>query len=250
MAYRPDPSVFERPCDRRVLFPFHLSSLVLLLAVSAQSFDVILDPAEVTKSLAEIERLSRLSRVGPDPKSQLDALYEMGERVLDLIDLMNKDKYSHGATDPSLAGLIERRLKQSGVVVSGDARGYHYDLAAFREYLRRAPQGERVADARYVLIGFDDPAESIPLLNKSITDKMLFIHDYPRYSKMPLVKFLLAQQHVQLGRAYAAQKKHVESERQNQIARNLYRQITKLYPKTPEAEAAADYLEQTGPRKE
>jgi hypothetical protein len=229
-----------------VHLPLHLAGLMLLCAAPALTFDVVLDPAEVNKLLVEIERLSQASKAASDQKLQLDGLYAMGERVLDLVELMNKDRYSHGAADPSLVGIIERRLRSQGVAISEDAAGYHYDLGAFREYLRLAPSGKRAADAHFVLIGFDEPGDSIGLLNKSIADKMQFIHDYPKYPKMALVKFLLAQQHVQLGRVYAAQKRKPESDQHKKIAEELYRQIVKLYPKSPEAEPAADYLEQTG----
>ncbi|HEV2689297.1 MAG TPA: hypothetical protein VGV35_12110, partial [Bryobacteraceae bacterium] len=181
--------------------------------------------------------------------AQLDALYEMGERALDLADLMTRDKASHGAVDPSLASLIERRLKEYGIAFTLDATGYHYDLAAFREYLRRAPSGKRAVDARYVLIGFDEPGDNIAKLQASIAAKERFIRDYPKFSEMSLVKFLLAQQHVRLARAYAAAKKQTLSDRQRKIAEALYREIVKLYPNSQEAEPAADYLSEAGVKK-
>ena len=222
----------------------HTSALVglIALAISANCFDVILDPAEVTKLLAEIGRFHQESR---NP----GALYEMGERVLDLTELMNKDLQSHGASDPAMIGSIMSKFKECGITVTKDASGYQYDLAAFHEYLRRAPTGKRAASARYVLIGFDEPGDDVARLQKSIADKERFIRDYPRFSEMSVVKFLLAQQHYRLGRVYASQKNQALSDEQKKIARDLYRQIVRLYPKSPEGEAAADWLAQTGAAK-
>ena len=222
----------------------YLSPLVGLvaLAISANCFDVILDPAEVTKLLAEIGNFREESK-------NLDALYDMGELVLDLTELMNKDLQSHGASDPNMIALIFGKFKEYGITVTKDASGYQYDLAAFHEYLRRAPAGKRAASARYVLIGFDEPGDDVGRLRKSIADKERFIRDYPRFSEMSLVKFLLAQQHYRLGRVYASQKNQALSDQQKKIAQELYRQIVKLYPKSPEAEAAADWLAQAGPAK-
>ncbi len=154
-----------------VLFPLplHLAGLILLCVAPALTFDVVLDPAEVNKFLVEIERLSQASKAASDQKLQLEDLYAMGERVLELVELMNKDRYSHGAADPSLVGIIERRLRPQGVAIGEDAAGYHYDLgvSAFANTfagLRRAVSGRRTRIS--VLIGFDEPGDNVGLLNK------------------------------------------------------------------------------------
>lgn len=222
-----------------------LVSLLVGLTFLARG-DVILDPAEVSKLLAEIGKLHEESTTAKSRTDQLDALYEMGERVLDLSELMNRDLQSHGSNDPNLVELILRRLKEYGIVVGRGATGYQYDLAAFREYLRRAPKGERSADAHYVLVGFDEPGEDPGRLLKSMAGKERFIRAYPRYSEMSVVKFLLAQQHAHLARVYRKQNNQKLSDEQQKIAEGLYRQIVKLYPKSPEAEAAADLLSESG----
>lgn len=196
--------------------------------------------------LAEIGSLYQASKSEKTENIRLNNLYEMGERALDLADLMTKDKDSHGTVDPSLAALIQRRLDQYGIKFALDKMGYHYDLAAFKEYLRRAPNGERAADAHYVLIGFDEPGDDIPRLEQSIRDKERFMRQYPKFSEMSLVEFLLAQQHVRLARLYAAQNRQPAAAQQRKIAQGLYTEIVRKYPKSEEAEAAADYLQQTG----
>ena len=220
-----------------------------MIAAPAGAFDVILDPQEVNKLLNEIGKFYEETKNSPKVSDQLDAFYEMGERALDLADLMSKDKANHGSIDASLAAVIQRRLKPFGVNIVGDSLGYHYDLAAFQEYLRRAPTGERAADAKYVLIGFDAPGENVAALEKSIAGKEGFIRQYPNYSEMSLVKFMLAQQHVRVARVYNTQKNIALGAQHKQKAQDLYRQIVKQFPQSQEAEAAADYLARTGAKK-
>jgi hypothetical protein len=208
----------------------------------ARGFDVILDPRQVSQLLAEITKLHSESETAKDKDAQLDALYEMGERVLDLTGLMTQDLESHGSSDPSLIALIERRLKEQGVTTVKYKAGYHYDLAAFREYLRRAPSGKRAVDARYALIGFDEPEDDVAALQKSIAAKERFIRDYPKYEDVSVAELLLAQQHNQLARLYSAQHQQALSDQQRKLAEEQYRRIIRLYPKSEEAETARDAL--------
>ena len=212
------------------------------MAWPARAFDVILDPRQVSQLLAEIAKFKSESENGKDKDAQLDALYEMGERVLDLTDLMTQDLESHGSNDPSLVALIERRLKEQGVVIAKYAAGYHYDMAAFREYLRRAPSGKRAVDARYALIGFDEPGDDVAALQKSIAAKERFIREYPKYADVSVAELLLAQQHNHLARVYSAQHKQALSDQQRKLAQDQYRRIIRLYPSSEEAETARDAL--------
>jgi hypothetical protein len=209
---------------------------------AAHAFDVILDPKQVGQLLAEIAKLHGESQTAKDKDAQLDALYEMGERVLDLTDLMTQDLNSHGSNDPSLVSLIERRLKEQGVTIAKYAAGYHYDLAAFREYLRRAPSGPRALEARYVLIGFDEPGDDVAALQRSIAAKQQFIRQYPKYEDVSVAELLLAQQYNRLARVYASQHKQALSDQERRLAQEQYRRIIRLYPKSEEAETARDAM--------
>jgi hypothetical protein len=235
----------QNPIARLLL----LSGVFGLLTSGAWCFDVILDPQEVAKLLAEIGKFRGDWKSTTTQHAHSDALYEMGERVLDLADLMTKDLDEHGFNDANLAGLILRRLREYGITLIKDKAGWHYDMEAFREYLRTNPQDKHAADARYALTVFDDPGEDEGRLQKSVEDKEQFIRDYPKYSEIALVKFLLAQEHAHLSRLYSSQKKTLLSTHQQKLAIDLYRQIVRLYPQSPEAEPAADFLVQIGPAK-
>lgn len=210
----------------------------------ARAFDVILDPKQVAQLLADISRFHHESETAPAKDGQLDALWEMGERVLDLTELMSQDLQGHGFSDPAMISLIERRLKENGVVVTNSKAGYHYDLAAFHEYLRRAPNGPRAVDARYVLIGFDEPGDDVAAIQRSIAAKQRFIHDYPKYQDISVAELLLAQQYNHLARVYSSLHKQTLADQQRKLAQDQYRRIVKLYPSSEEAETARDALSQ------
>jgi len=224
----------------------HLSGTIAALAccscLAIRAFDVILDPAQVSRLLAEITELHDQSKNSKTRAAQLEGLYEMGERVLDLTGLMTQDLSGHGGNDPSLVGLIERRLKENGIVISKYANAWHYDMAAFREYIRLAPAGPRALDARYALVGFDEPGDDVAGLQKSIAAKESFLRSYPKYADLSVVELLLAQQHNHLARVYSAQHQTALSEQQRKLARERYQRIVRLYPKSEEAETARDAL--------
>jgi hypothetical protein len=221
-----------------VLVPF----LLCAAACSMCAFDVILDPKQVSVLLAEIGKFHEQSKSAKTRNERLDSLYEMGERVLDLTELMTQDLQGHGMNDSSLVGLIGRRLKENGILISKAGGAWRYDLAAFREYLRLAPAGSRAMDARYALVGFDEPGDDGAGLQRSIAAKESFIRNYPKYADISVVELLLAQQHNHLARVYAAQHKDTLSDQQRKLARARYQRVIHLYPGSEEAETARDAL--------
>ena len=97
-------------------------------------------------------------------------------------------------------------------------------------------------DARYALVGFDDPGDDVAALQKSIAAKESFIRNYPKYEDISVAELLLAQQHIHLARVYSAQHQTALSEQQRKLARERYQRIVRLYPKSEEAETARDAL--------
>src|SRR5258708_29498438 len=111
----------------------------LTLPAPARAFDVILDPRIVNQMLAEIGKSYEQSKNAPKASDRLNALYALGETSLDLADLMSKDKSAPGNIDPSLGGVIQRRLKPYGVNIFEDKIGYPHHLAPVQEDLRLSP---------------------------------------------------------------------------------------------------------------
>jgi hypothetical protein len=224
------------------------AGLLCLLALRAFCLDVILDPAQVSKQLALIDKLHDEATTDISLPARLEALYQLGAQAVDLTDLMNKDLESHGTNDPSLIALILKRLKRCGIDVQSTGGHFKYDLAAFHEYLRQAPKGKRAADARFALIANEEELKDAAGIQKLIGEKQAFLHDYPSYSDIAMMKLLVAQDHLHLSRLYESQKNQALSEREHQAAWSLYREIVRLYPKSLAAEVAADNLSITVPQ--
>lgn len=218
-----------------------LLAVVLAFASLCASADVILDPRAVSQMLAEIAKLQEDSRKAPSRAARLDALYDMGAKVLDLTGRMTNDLAVHGTNDAQLVSRIISRLGEYGIVVKRDGQEYLYDMAAFREYVRLAPQGKRAADARFALAGFADPGDDPARLRRAIAEKERFLHDFPKYKDISLLKLLLAQDHAHLSRVYAKSDK-AASAREDATARKMFQEIIRLYPNSEEAKSAAANL--------
>ncbi len=159
-------------------------SLVLGLALPAPGH-VLLDPDVAEGLIAEIARFSKESRKGPEAD---EALYRLGVTVEALVGLMNQDAAAHGQSD-FLVQLIVKQLEANQVAVRVRDGRFEYDLAAFREYLRRAPSGPRAVAARFRLIAQafhrstgDDPLRTdgadVTGLRSAIEEEERFLHDY------------------------------------------------------------------------
>jgi hypothetical protein len=179
-------------------------SLVLGIALPAPGH-VLLDPDVAEGVLAEIARLSKESRKGTQAD---EAVYRLGVTVETLVGLMNQDAAAHGQSDV-LAQLIVKRLEANQVAVRVRDGRFEYDLAAFREYLWRAPSGPRAAAARFRLIAQDfyrssgdDPLRTdgadLAGLRSAIEEEERFLRDYPADASAKEVQFFLAVDYCRL----------------------------------------------------
>lgn len=180
-----------------------LVGTALLLTAGPARPHLVLDGEVARPLLADIARALRASEAGAPSAAGAEALYTLGERVQQLVELMNHDLVAHG--ESLYAELVARRLLQYGVQVrrrEGELR-YRYDLAAFREYLRRAPDGARAADAKFQLIAAAfygsvgrDEAELVGTdlegLRQAITAKERFLDEHPQHGRTRDVRFFLA----------------------------------------------------------
>ncbi len=168
---------------------------------------VLLDPDVAEGLIAEVARLTKESRKGPEAD---EALYRLGVTVEALVGLMNQDAAAHGQSD-FLAQLIVKRLEANQVAVRVRDGRFEYDLAAFREYLRRAPSGPRAAAARFRLIAQafhrstgDDPLRTdgadVAGLRSAIEEEERFLNDYLADARAKEVQFFLAVDYCRLQR--------------------------------------------------
>jgi tetratricopeptide (TPR) repeat protein len=227
----------------RVVSKLFGAILILGLFTSSGRADVILDPQEVAKVLAEIARSREDANNAASVEARMQSLFKLGEQVLYLTNLMTTDLQTHGFSD-SIVNVIMRRLRDNGVNIWLDSqlRSYQYDMATFREYLAKAPRGKYAADARFLLIEYKPAGDDISQLQQSIREKNQFLRTYPRHSRVSRVNFLLAQDHLRLSHLYSWQKNSVLSAKHEQIARGLFEQIIKLYPRSAEANNTGVYL--------
>jgi hypothetical protein len=172
----------------------------------------ILEPEVVQGILLDISRFREESREGATEEARLEALYELGQKVHGLVELMNKDIGAHGFSD-LFATLIVRRLHQYGIQVHFAERKnqYAYDFAAFREYLDRAPKGKRARDVRYRLIAdafyrtvrtdtpdmFDGEVDH---LIAAVAEEERFLRDFPDDQRTKEVRLFLATDYYRLFR--------------------------------------------------
>ncbi|MBI4483724.1 MAG: hypothetical protein HY652_12655, partial [Acidobacteria bacterium] len=193
---------------------------------------------------------SREGSLKAQDSTKAEYLFQLGEAVRQLVDLMNRDIEAHGGGNP-LFVLILRRLEQYDVHVefSKERKAFFYDNWAFREYGKLAPKGARAAKAEFRLIedAFYRLQEGDTAgLEKAIQRKEAFLSRFPRDRQALTVKFFLAVDHMQLGK-WQQQKGLSQQAKENLARASLYcREIVKKYPGTNEALSAKDLLRMLG----
>jgi hypothetical protein len=164
---------------------------------------VALDPAQVQQALQDIAAHQAAIGNGAGAR-ELEAIFRLGETVDLLVDMLNRDLIAHGQTNVEAEAIL-MQLGARAITVTYEARErrYAYDLAAYREYLRRAPTGPRAADARFKLIAAafrdtlgPDPAKladgDLATLLRAIAAEEAFVRDHPDHAKAAEVRFFLA----------------------------------------------------------
>ncbi len=102
---------------RRVVAIALVRLFLALVAPPLSHGHTILEPEVVQGILLDISRFHKESREGTMQEARQEALYELGQKVHGLVELMNKDIGAHGFSD-LFARLIVRRLHDYGIQVS------------------------------------------------------------------------------------------------------------------------------------
>jgi len=239
--------------DARRVFAVSLMPVFLVAVAPTLSHGhTILEPELVQGILLDITRFRKDSREGITEEARLEALYELGQKVHGLVELMNKDIGSHGFSD-LFAKLIVRRLHEYGIQVHfvEGMNQYAYDLAAFREYLERAPKGNRAADVRYRLIAdafyrtlsMDSPGMfngNLEGLVRAVAEEEEFLKDFPDDKRAREVHLFRATDYYRL---FRNNRDRVEAERYEGLALEALRKVVAQYRGSPEARAAEGLLE-------
>ncbi len=222
-------------------------SVVLATPLSSSSHDV-LDPEVVRRLMVEIAQAVQDSQEASDPDGE--ALYRLGETVEQLVELMNLDISLHGRSD-LLTQLVVKQLEMYQVNVRLSDSRFDYDLAAFREYLIRAPKGRRAAAAQFRLIArtfyqslAPDPSRlantDVPGVLKAIAEEERFLKDYQGDVKTKEVRFFLAVDYYRVYKNVQSADRLVRYER---LARRALEEVNARYPGSMEGRAAQALLE-------
>lgn len=215
----------------------------------------ILEPDLVQGFLRDIARFRKEAHQGATEAARLEALYELGQKVHGLVELLNQDIGAHGVGD-LLARLIVRRLQEYGIRVQllEHANRYAYDSAAYREYLERAPRGERAADVRYRLITeafyrtlrTDTPGMfhgEVEGLTAAVAEEEAFLRDFPDDRRAREVDLFRATDYYRL---FKNASDSLTAKRYEDLARKALGEVAARYGGSPEARAAESLLERLG----
>ena len=227
-----------------------LIGLFLLAAVLSEAH-VVLDGEIVQAILLDIARYLKETSEGRTEDAKLEALYLLGEKAQYLTELISLDLMSHGKS--LYADLIVKRLHEYGIRITrvqGNMR-FVYDMAAFREYLKRSPQGKRASDSEFRLIAKafygsigKDPADLVDVdvdgLRNAILPKEAFVKQYPGHEKAKEVRFFLAMDYYRL---YKNSPDPATARKYEKLSAQALQEILKKYPGTAEARSAEITLE-------
>jgi hypothetical protein len=182
--------------------------LVLALSSPAMGHDV--ERAETL--LGEIAAYRGASAAGPTESDRAEATFKLGETVETLVAALNLDVTAHGTRD-LVAELVVRRLRAHALDVAWASRGgrYVYDLAAFADYVRRAPRGRWAPEAKFRLIARrfyatlgTDPATlvgtDVGALLSALAEEERFLGEHPSHERAGTVRFFLAVDHYRIAR--------------------------------------------------
>jgi len=227
-----------------------LTAIALGLALAAPASAHDIERAEAL--LRDIAEHRRAIAEAPTDSERTEAVFRLGDSVETLVDAVNTDVAAHGARG-LFAELVVKRLHGHGLSVTWAPREsrYVYDLAAFQEYLRRAPRGLRAPEASFRLIARrfyatlgPDPSALVETdvagLLRAVADQERFVREHATHARVGTVRFFLAVDQYRLARNLTDPVKRREYERR---ARQALQQTVERSPETFEVRAAQTLLE-------
>jgi len=187
-----------------------LGGAMLVLALSSPAVGHDVERAEAL--LGEIAVHRGASAAGPTESDRAEAMFRLGETVETLVAALNLDVAAHGTRD-LFAELVVRRLRAHALEVAWAPREgrYVYDLAAFADYVRRAPRGRWAPEAKFRLIARrfyatlgTDPATlvgtDVGALLAALAEEERFLGEHASHERAGTVRFFLAVDHYRIAR--------------------------------------------------
>jgi hypothetical protein len=226
-------------------------ALALTLATPVAAHDI--ERAEAL--LTDVAAHRRAAAEAVIESEQTAATFRLGETVETLVEALNADVAAHGRRD-LFPELVVRRLHAHAVNVAWAPASsrYVYDLAAFHDYLHRAPRGPLAAEAKfrvlagrfYATLGSDPDvlvATDVATLTQAATEEERFLTQHPTHARAGTVRFFLAVDHYRLARNAADPARRAQHERR---ARQALQQTVQRSTEAFEVRAAQTLLDRLG----
>jgi hypothetical protein len=230
-----------------------LLTAVLVLALQSAAWGHDVERADAL--LGEIAAQRRAVAEGPTESARAESMFRLGEATETLVEAVNRDVATHGRD--LYAELLVQRLRAHTLNVAWVAEQgrYAYDLAAFREYLRRAPRGRWAGEAQFRLLARRfyatlgaDPATLVGTdvagLLQAVAEAERFLGEHAAHERAGTVRFFLAVDHYRIARNVTDPAKRREHSRQ---ARHGLQQTIERSAEAFEVRAAQTLLETLGP---
>jgi hypothetical protein len=215
-------------------------------APAALYADVILSAQNLNDALKSMARLRQQAAKSPPPQ-RAEALFLLGLEADALATLMSDEVIAHGDQEQLLLDLGLERTREMGIAISysREKQKFFYDGAAFREYLALAPQGPQAARAAYKVIEgefYQSPGTDIAAVTAAAGRKAGFLSRYPKFELNAEVSLMLAIDYRDLFRLHDAAGNEANRNRYRELVRRQYRDVSRRYPGTEQAEAARKLL--------
>ena len=141
-----------------------------------------------------------------------EATFRLGVAVATLVEALNADVAAHGTRDLFAERVAERLQAHAvNVVWAPAANRYVYDLAAFRDYLRRTPRGPSAPEAKfrlmaerfYATLGADPDrlvGTTVTALERAVAEEERFLAEHAGHPRADAVRFFAAVDHYRIAR--------------------------------------------------
>ena len=222
--------------------------LALITAQPATAHDI--ERAEAL--LIDVAAHRRAASDAATEGDRIEAVFHLGEAVATLVEALNADVAAHGTRDLFAERVAGRLQAQAiGVAWTPAVNRYVYDLAAFGEYLRRAPRGRFAAEAKfrlmaqrfYATLGSDPDvlvATDVAALQRAAREEERFLAEHGSHPRAETVRFFLAVDHYRIARNVSDPARRAEHTRR---ARQALQQTVEHSSQTFDVRAAQTLLD-------